>query len=201
MVLFLRTLVVAVLLFVCVAARADTLEAPCAGPNFGVLCATYDVGLMVGAGSIKGTITTRGDDGAIYFDNITAFNLTAQDGISSETFNSAHDRYVLLPPEFAPNALVATPDGLFFNFSQQNAILYFGNQDGGPYICFQNAGGNCDDHLNNHISFMVERDPRVLQLESGIVEIGVAATPEPSTLLLLSVGLLGALGVAFRRLV
>jgi hypothetical protein len=57
MVLFLRTLVVAVLLLVCVAARAaDTSPAPFVG-----LCSplTYDVDLMVGTGSITGTITVR----------------------------------------------------------------------------------------------------------------------------------------------
>jgi hypothetical protein len=51
MFIFLRTLVVAVFLLVCVAARAKTYPAPCVG-----LCSrlTYHVDLMVGTGSITG---------------------------------------------------------------------------------------------------------------------------------------------------
>jgi hypothetical protein len=205
MVLCLRTLVVAVLLLVCVAARADTSPAPCVG-----LCSPliYDVDLMVGTGSITGTITVPLVDADGPVSDIMSFTLTANDGISSHTFNSADGDVFFLDPQFdtvsapgAPDAIVSTPDGLFFNFSEQNAILFFGKAGSVSYICFQNFSAACDDSSTNHISFMLGKDPRERQVESGILEIGVAATPEPSSLLLLSVGLLGALGRTFRRLV
>jgi hypothetical protein len=68
----------------------------------------------------------------------------------------AFDGYIILPPDFASNALVATPAALF-NFSQQNAILYFRNQGGGPYICFENTGSNCDDHIANHFRSWLQK--------------------------------------------
>jgi len=149
----------------------------------------YDVNLAVGAGSIKGTITTDGTLGVLHF-NITGFDLMVSDGTYSYDMNQG--QYAQ-----AGDEMTATKQGLFFNF----ADTHFGDEFNplwlpGAYVTFNNS--YFGQAYPSSIQLEVNGHPTQTQYETGNFEFATASVPEPATWALTLLGF-AAVGAALRR--
>jgi hypothetical protein len=152
----------------------------------------YDVNRAIGAGSVVGTIVTDGTLGMLSTANITGFSLTLTDTSGSFLIASANADDVLI----GGSAFSATAASLLFDFGAGSGFVLFQNPDIGSGInfwCIDN-GGCINSFVPGETVRTSSASGQVGELRQGPVVIATASNgvPEPATVLLMGIGLLGA---------
>jgi hypothetical protein len=147
---------------------------------------SYNVNLTVGAGSVTGDIVTDGNLGLLNPNSdIVSFNLLLNDSVNTYDLVDGVDGTG--EAFFGSSELTATPDELLYDFSGSGDLLFEVNIDGsgGQYICFE-SDSSCSG-LPPGIS--LSASPGFANQQNTVLSgTQVIATPEPSTLALLSAG-------------
>ncbi len=173
----------------------------------------YNVNLSIGTGTVTGTITTDGNTGTLGLADFTDWNLTITDGANTANLtgpSSGNNSTASLNG----SAVSATANNILFDFSSPasaDAYFFFENGNVGHvnFVCFGGGGaggysGNCAGSQPGNVeAFEINNGDNQSLLLTGnqpIATAAPAATPEPSSLLLLGSGVLGAIGSVRKKM-
>jgi len=146
----------------------------------------YNVNLAIGAGSAIGTITTDCDLCVLSTTDITGWNITLNDGISTGTLQgSATNQFT----QVRGTIFTATTTGLFFDFSSTQLpgdVLFDNANVALDFLCFTDTTIACSGFqptsaITMHVG--AQANPFQNSVQTGNVEIaqfgGITGVPGP----------------------
>ncbi len=148
--------------------------------------------------NLSGTITTDGTIGALSLANITAYNLTATDSLT--TSNCVNGSCALSGSSgFSGSTTRLTWD---FGASVQPETVF--NTPTGGFICFGPSNGSCAYGNQGNVAAYSENGVNTAQTYTGVQVLGsvsaIAAVPEPASWAMMIVGFsLMGMGLRYRQ--
>ncbi|MGE0483211.1 MAG: PEP-CTERM sorting domain-containing protein [Gammaproteobacteria bacterium] len=155
---------------------------------------TYNVNRTIGPGSVVGSITTDGTLGVLGSANVTGWSLTIDDGDGNGPFTLINPGNSGLA--VSGSLLSATLTDLVFNFSGSSGFALFQNPNPGSgqnWWCVEGLNSNCAGTGNSTESVNRFGTPVSVAHQGAVVigTVGANAVPEPASVALLAVSLLG----------
>ena len=166
---------------------------------------TYNVNFGAGTDTVTGTITTNGSTGTAGEIQIDSFSFGVTRTISSSTGGGASDKEgetgSIGDIVITGDAVTATATGLYFNFDATDpSTLKFLDADNNFLWCLFTDEG-CDPPGSGEALTLDGTTLAVTGLEGNQLIGTVATAPEPGTLGLMLIGIVGLMLMSRRRFV